>query len=358
MTFVGVTNASGPLRLPKRELLIFDKLAVIELSLLIDTLKKYANLEPHMIDEYEWLVENDLVFEPTVDPLIALRSPEGQEIWLRLIRESLAFGQVRHMLPSQGTFKPDDLKKLSQGIHHLWARLSYEARAYAVALRLRDNMDAVSASAASRSKGRSIVLELSGGIVGSMSVRVLTDESQLSRENIDNDIIIMVPSDSPPYQQRNADESPDKTAQRSDILRVVIGRLPIPDENTPWQDILDFRRDPDTSRKLLAIREWTRSIAREGREVSSLQERLDYLLEEYRAHIALHKLKYSMSAFETLITTTAEVAESLIKFKWKAVAEAMFSIRKRKIALLEAEASAPGREVSYIIHAQSKFGVD
>jgi len=60
--------------MPKRELLIFDKVAVIELSLLIDTLKGYNRvLEPHMIDEYEWLVENGLVFEPKVDPLIALK---------------------------------------------------------------------------------------------------------------------------------------------------------------------------------------------------------------------------------------------------------------------------------------------
>jgi len=258
---------------------------------------------------------------------------------------------------SQGAIKSDDLKTFSRGMPHLLARLSYEARAYAVALRLQENMDAVSASVSDRAKGRSLLLVLSPGIVGSIGVHVLADESQLTRENIANDIIIrVVPGDSPSDRLRSADDTADKPAQRSDALRVVIERLPMPDENTPWQDILDFRRDPDTSRKLLAIREWTRTVAREGREVASLQEHLDYLLEEYRAHIALHKLKYSTSAFETIITTTADVAESLMKFKWKAVAEAMFSIRKRKIALLEAEASAPGREVSYIIHAQSKFG--
>lgn len=332
MPLVGVTTASGSLRLPKRELLFFDKVAIVELSLLIETLKRYhPHLEPHMIDEYAWLVENELVFEPTADPALALLEPDGLQVWLRLIRASVAYMKVQQTLPQKGVFNAEELDRLSRGFHHLWSRLALESRAYAVALRMQENIDAVAIH--NVPKGVSIVLELSPGIVTSISgPRMLLDQLERASANT------------------------EKPAQRSDVLRLMIERLPVPDESTPWEDILNFRRDPDTSRKLLAIREWTREVATQGRDIAAVEDKLDYLLEEYRAHIKLHKLKYSAGALETIITTTAEVAESLVKFKWKALAETLFSIRKRRIALLEAEACAPGREVSYIIHTQSKFG--
>ena len=82
---------------------------------------------------------------------------------------------------------------------------------------------------------------------------------------------------------------------------------------------------------------------------------LEWLLDEYQTHMQLHSLKTGTGTLETVISTTLEIAENLVKIKWSKAAQALFSIRRRKLALLEAEASAPGREVSYVASAKGKF---
>ena len=59
--------------------------------------------------------------------------------------------------------------------------------------------------------------------------------------------------------------------------------------------------------------------------------------------------------FETLICTTAEIAESLVKFKWSNIAKKLFEVKHKQVALLKAEMSLPGREVAYIIKARERF---
>jgi hypothetical protein len=40
--------------------------------------------------------------------------------------------------------------------------------------------------------------------------------------------------------------------------------------------------------------------------------------------------------FETLICTTAEIAESLVKFKWFNIAKKLFEVKHKQVALLKA----------------------
>jgi hypothetical protein len=45
-----------------------------------------------------------------------------------------------------------------------------------------------------------------------------------------------------------------------------------------------------------------------------------------------------------------------VSFKWGKAAEALFSLRRRRVALLEGELTAPGNEVAYIVKARETFG--
>jgi len=38
------------------------------------------------------------------------------------------------------------------------------------------------------------------------------------------------------------------------VLEVVLKSMPIPDDQTPWQDIIEFRDDPDSTRRLRGLR--------------------------------------------------------------------------------------------------------
>ncbi len=44
-----------------------------------------------------------------------------------------------------------------------------------------------------------------------------------------------------------------------------------------------------------------------------------------------------------------------MSFKWGKAAEAIFSLRRRRVALLEGELTAPGSEVAYIVKARESF---
>ena len=59
---------------------------------------------------------------------------------------------------------------------------------------------------------------------------------------------------------------------------------------------------------------------------------------------------------ETLVCTTAEIAESLVKFQWSKIAKKLFEVRHKQIELMKVEMAAPGREVAYIVKARERFG--
>ena len=67
------------------------------------------------------------------------------------------------------------------------------------------------------------------------------------------------------------------------------------------------------------------------------------LMFEYEEFLRMHQLRVTKGAMEVLVTTTAEVAEDLVKMKWSKVAKAPFEWSRNKIALYDAEQDAPGR---------------
>ena len=58
---------------------------------------------------------------------------------------------------------------------------------------------------------------------------------------------------------------------------------------------------------------------------------------------------------ETLVTTTAEIAESLVKFQWSTLAKKLFDVKHRQIDLMKAEMTLPGREVAYVVKLRETF---
>jgi hypothetical protein len=85
------------------------------------------------------------------------------------------------------------------------------------------------------------------------------------------------------------------------------------------------------------------------------EEKLEYLLSQYRRQIDIYKMKAATGALETFVNTSADVLGNLISFQWGKAAKALFSIRRRKIELLEGELTARGSEVAYIIKARNAF---
>ena len=141
------------------------------------------------------------------------------------------------------------------------------------------------------------------------------------------------------------------------VLEVVLKSMPIPDDETPWEAIIEFRNDPESMKRLRRLRVWVRKFANAATATSlpEMKEEIEVLLDEYEEHMKLHLMKVNKGATESLVTVAGKVAEDLVKVKWGELAKLPFILKERKISLLEAEAKAPNRELAFISMARSRF---
>jgi hypothetical protein len=317
--WVGVLHGASCLEIPKKEILLFDKVAVVHLEGALETHRHTVHGEPEIADQLEWLEEQSLLIR-TEGPPQSFYWDSGRQSDLQLIgalykyaddmRERM-FGP-RNELPDGSSYRsspptPENIRRFELSREADWARTSLVARTTADYLREARAINAVSAE----------------------PIPDLLDQLQTQSQNT---------------------SSP---APLSDVAEVVLNALPLPSEITPIEDIIAFKRE--TEQQLLALRIWMRDLAKAKLPPDELAEKLEWLLHEYQRHMNLQKLKTQIGTLEMVITTTLEVAEDLVKIKWSNVAQTLFSLRRRKLVLLEAEASAPGREISYVVSAKDRF---
>jgi hypothetical protein len=144
-------------------------------------------------------------------------------------------------------------------------------------------------------------------------------------------------------------------ANKETVIEIVLNELPTLDNSVPWEHILEFRSDPDSFGKFLAIRNWMNEVSRNQLTPLEIEQKLEYLINQYRSHMELHKMKINAGKLETIIVSSAEFLEDLMKVKWGNIAKGLFSFRQKKIAMLEGELTSPGSEVAYIVKAQDTF---
>ena len=106
----------------------------------------------------------------------------------------------------------------------------------------------------------------------------------------------------------------------------------------------------------MAVRRWLSSVATQDRSAIDIANELQYLQEKYRAHIERHRIKATRGALETVVVATAEVIECLAKLKLSTLAKKSFAISRTQIEMMEAEATAPGREIAYLVKTRERSG--
>lgn len=143
-------------------------------------------------------------------------------------------------------------------------------------------------------------------------------------------------------------------SKKSEVIQVVLKNLPLPNEDTTLERIIDFRSNISEN-DLLALKNWINDIKNSELSIKEIEEKIEYLLNEFRRYMEIHKIKYEMGIFETVIKATAEIIENAAKFKFGKLADTLFSFTKKEIQLMEAELKAPGKELSYIIKAENEF---
>ncbi|HEX8432258.1 MAG TPA: hypothetical protein VF625_13300 [Longimicrobium sp.] len=141
----------------------------------------------------------------------------------------------------------------------------------------------------------------------------------------------------------------------SPVLDIVVKMLPIPDESVPWEKIRDFRDNADARTNLLGLRQWMRKVAAADTPAVEIREEIEFLRASFDSHMRFHAMKSRPGVLRTLVALPAAVGNAL-KLDFAGAVDALLAGKTREIALLEAERSAPGRELAFISNATEKFG--
>lgn len=146
---------------------------------------------------------------------------------------------------------------------------------------------------------------------------------------------------------------------KNDIVELTLQMFPEPDiETTAWEQIIDFRNDEDSKTKLLSLRNWINEIARREITRREFVENLEYLCNEYEQQMKLHKMKVNNGILETFFMVTTEALEGILRLKPTQTIKALFSVKHRRVQLLEAELNARGCEIAYVVKAREEFPTD
>jgi hypothetical protein len=144
--------------------------------------------------------------------------------------------------------------------------------------------------------------------------------------------------------------------QSTNVIDVVLDKLPLPSELTPWEAILDFKADKDAQGYLQGLKVWMNDIARQKLSANEASEKLDWLLFQHKKHLEMHKLSYRWGTLGGTFVAAAEIFEDLAKIKWGKAAGAVVSIFDKRLELMKSELANPAKEISYIVKAQEQFG--
>jgi hypothetical protein len=141
----------------------------------------------------------------------------------------------------------------------------------------------------------------------------------------------------------------------TDIITMTLSKIPMPDEGTSLERILDFRNDPESRGYLFGLRSWLGDVARQGLSAKEAEEKLEWLLFQQEQHLRVHRIASTRRSIGAVFVASAEILEDLVRMKWTKAAKGIVSIVDGKAELLKSEISGPAKEITYIIRARKEF---
>jgi len=149
------------------------------------------------------------------------------------------------------------------------------------------------------------------------------------------------------------DFSYDNMGKKEAVLRFILNQLPEPDDSVSFDQILEFRKDPDTLAKYYALIKWVNEVAKKDFNIHEIQDEYNYLYNEYKRHFKIHSIKSKQGIIEIFVTGAIDVLSGQLSVG--GVSTSLFSLGKHNLNLLEAELKFTGREIAYIHKTEEKF---
>jgi len=145
--------------------------------------------------------------------------------------------------------------------------------------------------------------------------------------------------------------------KKEEVIKIVLQKFPIPNDQTSWEQILDFKLDHDVTQKFKRLKSWINKISYSTFSPLEIEEEIESLISEYDNYMKLNQKKFNRGNLELFIIPTLEIIENIIKFKinWSKIAKCILDIQKSHLDIRIAEANAPGKELAFLVKAQKEF---
>ena len=141
-------------------------------------------------------------------------------------------------------------------------------------------------------------------------------------------------------------EQDDEDPDRRDVLQILINGLRLPDKDVSWEQIVQYRSDPNSLNRFLDLRNWINEIA--GGKLTPLEaeQRLQPVLKRFRKQMEIHQMKTVSTTLGALVTTSPDVIGNLLSYPRGT--KVCFFVH-RKLVLLEGEALSDVSEVAFVL---------
>lgn len=320
----------------KRELLMFDKVGIPDYSQASNMLPDYFR------DEYDLLLDRGLIFEAE-DPVLEISNNLEERV-------HIAEKALRTFKEGGTEYDTKQIQQVTDDIHQMLEL--FKSKKKIKQIRETESNSIISSIAIDNLKAQGILTRF-GYLEGEFLSYFIEFESWARTISILLREIKGVKAFPILALETNYLEKPEP--EKADVISIVLNALPIPNESTSWEQILDYRNDSDAISNFLALRDWMNDVAKAKLSQDEIEDKLRYLIDRYQRYIKLHEMKVDTGVLETIVVASAEFLENLMKFKWGEIAKGLFSIRHRRIALIEGELTAPGNEIAYIVKTRNAF---
>ena len=136
------------------------------------------------------------------------------------------------------------------------------------------------------------------------------------------------------------------------LLELIVSKFPVPPEDIPWQDFLQFRDDAEHKALRVRFRLWLQERAKSVGNPALIIEELEAILEDYRKYMRIQHMKFGEGVVSTLLASTKDALEEFGNLRFGSAVRSILDFRHKHLARSEAELLAPGREISYMVRAQ------
>jgi hypothetical protein len=139
-----------------------------------------------------------------------------------------------------------------------------------------------------------------------------------------------------------------RTGKRHDVLTIVLKQFPDPRPDLPLEDIVAFKRDPETQYKFKKLWDWIRKFGEEQKDKYEMEEEIDSLLTDYRYHLKHLTNKIKNDNRKYWVSLPGDLLEDVVKFQWGRSLGRLFELKRERILAHDEELRVPGSEIAYV----------